>query len=169
MNGEIITIKEETKYTGVDDSGNEIPMKLNEDTGEIEAKNPHFVQFYKENFHIIRKLFRRNGFAGELFLFFTENMDKTNALIVSYQTLQEVYNDVCLRTIQRAIKYLKDNKYIDIKKSGNMNVYCVNASLVWQDYRTNIKYAKFNATVYLSENEQVKTKKVIHSEVKAKK
>lgn len=169
MNNEIKKIIEETKYTGIDGEGNKIPMKLDEETGELEAKNPHFFQFYKENFHMIRKLFRKNGFAGELFMFFIENMDRTNAIIISHQTLTEIYDDVCLRTIQRAIKYLKDNEYIDIQKSGNMNVYCVNAALVWQNSRNKIQYAKFNATVYISETEQSKTKKVFHSEVKTKK
>ncbi len=163
-----LSIHEENKLIGIDEDGNKLPIHVDKKTGEITVKNPHFIQFYKSNFSVIRSLFKNNSFAGELFLFFTENMDKTNAIIVSYEALQEIY-EKSRPTIYQAIKYLKDNKYIDIQKSGNMNVYCVNAALVWQDFRTNIKFAKFNATVYLSEKEQTKTKKVFHSEVKTKK
>lgn len=148
-----------------DEDGNKIPLKLNKETGEYEEKNPPFFQFYKQNTPLIRKLIKTNPLAAQIFMFFVENMDGTNAIIISYQAMEEIF-EVSRRTINRAIKELKDNKYIDIQKSGNMNIYCINAALVWQQSRKKIKFAKFKATVYISESEQ--TVKIFHSEIKTK-
>lgn len=165
---ENVRIHEKTKYTAVDENGIKYPVKQNNKTGELEIGNPYFFQFYKDNFNMIQKLIDENHLASRIFMFFIKNMDNTNALIVSYQVLEEIYG-YKRTTISAAIKYLKINKYIDIQKSGNMNVYCVNAALVWTMDVNKLKYAKFNATVYISETEQSKTKKIFHSEIKTKK
>lgn len=162
-----VHIFENVKLTGIGKSGRKYGIKPNKETGELEPKST-FFQFYKDNFGAIQELLEKNWLASRIFFFFIENMDYyNNSVIVSYQVLEEIYG-FSRPTINRAIKYLKDNKYIDIVKSGNMNVYLVNATLVWQREQNQIKYAKFNAKVIISEKEQT-TKKVFKAEIQVKK
>lgn len=140
-------------YTAVDEFGNNLPASVDKDTGLFEVKNPYHVQMYKKHLPTVRMLVKTNPIAGEIFLFFIENMDGTNALVVSYKVLQEITGK-SERSVARAVKVLKDKKLVKILKSGNMNVYCVNAEIVWQKAREDIKHAKFRANVYLTKTEQ---------------
>ena len=63
-------------------------------------------------------------------------MDNYNAVICSYQVFQEALG-MSGRTVSRAIKYLKDNGFIYIYKSGSSNVYIANKNLVWRSWGTN--------------------------------
>ncbi len=157
-----MTLHEKTNYTNIDEHGNLCPVVLNKDTGEIKIKKPPFLAFTKSNFPAITKLSRDNPMASAVYLFLIENMDKTNALIASYESMQEHFGK-SRKTMYNSIKFLKNNGYLDIVKSGNMNVYCVNAQVVWNQSQEKIQYAKFNATVYVSKKEQAKydlTKKI---------
>ena len=148
-----------TTFTKIDETGNILPLKLNELTGELTLKNPHFFQFYKKTFPLIMDLMAKNALAGRIFMFMVNEMNQNNALIISYVALSEIFQK-SRRTISRAIKTLADGKYIQIQKSGNMNIYCINAALVWTQSRKKINYAKFNAAVYITATEQtVETKK----------
>ena len=142
-------------YTAVDEFGNNLRASVDKDTGLFEVKNPYHVQLYKKHLPTVRKLVKTNPIAGEIFLFFIENMDGTNALVASYKVLEEITGK-SERSVARAVKVLKDKKLVKILKSGNMNVYCVNAEVVWQKAREDIKHAKFRANVYLTETEQEK-------------
>jgi hypothetical protein len=158
-----MTLHEITKYTNIDEHGNECPVVMNEKTGEARLKKPRFLAFTKSNFPAITKLSRDNPMASSVYLFFIENMDNSNALIASYESMQEHFGK-SRKTIYNAIKFLKKNNYLSIIKSGNMNVYCINAQIVWSQSQEKIQYAKFNATVYVSKKEQAKydlTKKII--------
>jgi hypothetical protein len=150
-----MALHEKINYTNVDEHGNRCPVSINNNTGEIKIKKPNFLAFTKSNFPIITKLARDNPMASSVFLFFIENMDNANALIVSYDSMMEHFCK-SRKTIYSAIKHLRDKGYIQILKSGNMNVYCINAQIVWSQSQHKIQYAKFNATVYVSKNEQVK-------------
>jgi hypothetical protein len=86
-------------------------------------------------------------------------LERTNSLIVSQDALCEVLG--CSRmTLHRATKHLSDGKYIQILKSGVNNVYCINADIVWSKRHDNLYHARFNASVYLTSNEQDQEEKI---------
>lgn len=126
---------------------------IDKETGEVIEGNPPFFQFYKHNIKSIRKLITDNTMAAKLFMFLVENMDNKNAIIISQKAVEEALN-VSIRSIQMAVKYLVENQYIVVLKSGTSNVYCVNADIVWTQRADKKKFAKFEAKVYLTASEQ---------------
>ena len=91
--------------------------------------------------------------AYRVLKFLVANMDKYNAIVCSYKVMQEKLN--CSKaTIERAIKTLKEHKYLDIKKTGTSNVYLINKRLYWNSWGSNYAYAEFGAKIILSSSEQ---------------
>ena len=66
--------------------------------------------------------------AYRIFKFLIANMDRYNAVIVSYKVLQQVFG-YGQATVARAIKFLKDHNYIEVVRTGGANVYTVNKHL----------------------------------------
>ena len=93
--------------------------------------------------------------ASAILSFLVNEMDNYNAVMCSYQVLQEVLK-VSKDTIRKCIKVLKENGYIAILKSGTSNVYTVNDSIYWKSWGNNLKYSKFPANVVLALSEQEK-------------
>ena len=76
---------------------------------------------------------RQNATAFQIFMFICEHMDGYNALMASYQVFMD-YTDKSKDTIRKAIKYLYDNGFVDILKSGTSNVYIINQDIAWTSY-----------------------------------
>ena len=119
---------------------------------EEDKKNSDFVQVYRSHIEQIAELGAENATALKLLLFFIKHMDGSNALCVSNIALQEVFG-YSKQTICKNIKYLKDNGWICVLKSGTANIYIVNPEVAWTSYGYQKQYWKFNATVFLSESE----------------
>lgn len=68
-------------------------------------------------------------------------------------------------TIQRSIKYLKDNGFVYIYKTGTSNVYVANKDLVWNSWGNNIDYCEFPANIVLSRSEQEERTKIYDKRV----
>lgn len=117
-----------------------------------EQKNRDFVQIYRNHIDDISRLARQQPMAYDLFMLLLKHMDGTNALGVSMVALTELMG-VSRQTISKAVKYLKDNGWICVLKSGTSNVYIVNPSVAWTSYDNQKKYCKFQATVLLSSTE----------------
>lgn len=117
-----------------------------------EQKNKNFVQLYREHIDDIARLAKENPSAYELFMLLIKHMDGTNALTVSNVALSEILQ-VATRTVQRAVKYLKDNGWICVLKSGTTNVYIVNPDIAWTSYENQKQYCKFSANVLLASSE----------------
>lgn len=116
--------------------------------------NFNFVQVNRNYLRDWRSLTRRNPLASEILMYLIENMGKTNnAVVCSYLTLTEV-TGVSRSSVARAVKTLKDDRWIESIKIGNATAYCVNASVFWQSSRNLKKYAIFQATVIASASEQ---------------
>lgn len=146
---------------------------------EKEAKKSPFNNFVQVNLDYtnqIIQLARISPKGAQIFAFLVEHMDGYNALVCSSAVLQEALG-MSRASVTRAVKVLKDSKFIDIKKSGTTNVYLINSELVWKSWGTNYKYAEFNAKVLIAESEQehekpetkVKTRKKSTAEVVQKK
>ncbi len=117
-----------------------------------EQKNRDFIQLYRDHIDDVAKLARDNGKAYDLFMLLVKHMDGTNALAVSNVALSELLQ-VTTRTIQRAVKYLKDSGWICVLKTGTSNVYIVNPEVAWTSYGNQKQYCKFQANVLLSSSE----------------
>lgn len=104
--------------------------------------------------------------AYRIFKFLIANMDRYNAVIVSYKVLQQVFS-YGQATVARAIKFLKDHKYIEVVRTGGANVYTINKHLYWNSYGTNYVYAEFDAKVIITATEQDKaTQTKIRTQIK---
>lgn len=138
---------------------------------EKAKKSPYerWFQVNKDYYKAEDWLMAKSPIAYRIFKFLINSMDDYNAVICSQSVLQETFG-VSRVTISRAIKILKDKKYIEIYKSGTSNVYAVNKNIVWNSWGNNYKYAKFGANIILSESEQeesikAKIKAINHKEV----
>lgn len=117
-----------------------------------EQKNKDFIQFYRNHIDNVTKLAREQPKAYDLFMLLCKNMDGTNALCASNIVLQELLH--CKKaTVCRAVKYLKDNGWVCILKSGTSNVYIVNPDVAWTSYGNQKEYCKFQANILLSSSE----------------
>ena len=146
-----------------------------EDEREREKRSPftNFAQLNLDQTHALIQLTRKSPRAAEIFLFIIKAMDNYNALVCSYKVFEEALG-MSSATVTRAIKVLKDSKFIDIKKTGTGNIYLINKELVWKSWGKNYKYAEFGAKVLISESEQeqqteIKVKKQTVAEIKIKK
>ena len=118
-----------------------------------------FYQVNKDNSEYLRSCLDENPKALKLLLFIFDHMDKYNAVICSYQVFQEALG-MSGRTVSRCVKYLKDNGFLYVYKSGTSNVYVANKDLVWNSWGNNVEYCEFPANIILSASEQEEHAKV---------
>lgn len=130
-------------------------IKLNDEYSESQkGDNFNFVQVSRAYLKDWRGLTRKSPIASEILMYLVEHMGRTtNAVVCSYTTLMEI-TKVSRASVSRAIKILKDERWIEAIKIGNATAYCVNASAFWQAGRNQKKYAIFQATVIASSTEQ---------------
>lgn len=151
----------------------ELAVLVKEEINDLEREsltnaNNDFVQIYRKPMRSFRKIIRENPVAAEIFYFLLEHMDRGNSLACSHSTLQEV-TGMSKSTITRAVKFLRDEQHISVSKMGNCNVYHINADIAWTTWGNGKKYAKFNATIVISESEQedsLELKTTRHAELK---
>ncbi len=124
-------------------------------TGEVETVNDNFVQLYVDKLDLIIEMTGENKTAVQVLTWILKHMDRRNALVVSQKALSEVFN-VTERSIRYSIAYLKEKKALTILKSGNTNIYAVNAQLAWKSDANGKKFALFDAAVYIADSEQDK-------------
>lgn len=126
-----------------------------EEQEKAKRKSPfqRFYQVNKDKSEYLRSCLKENPKALEILLFICEHIDKYNAVVCSYKVFEEALN-ISYRTVARSIKYLKDNGFLYIYKTGASNVYVVNKDLVWNSWGNNIQYCEFPANVILSSTEQ---------------
>jgi hypothetical protein len=126
---------------------------LDPSTGELRRINANFVQFYEDHFGLIRSMNLENHTAVNVLLWLVERMDNRNALVVSQQAIASALS-LNRKTVERCVTYLRSKKAVTVLKSGNTNVYAVNAQIAWKDTADNKRYAHFDAKVYVSDFEQ---------------
>jgi hypothetical protein len=138
--------------------------RINFDTGELEQVNNNFVQLYIDKLDLIIQMTSENATAVKVFTWLLKHMDKKNALVVSQQALSEA---LCLsrQTIYNAVKYLKEKKAVAVLRSGNTNVYAVNAQIAWKSDARGKRYALFDTKIYVSELEQEEEKPIFSTEL----
>ncbi|TLS66279.1 hypothetical protein FEF65_10720 [Mariprofundus erugo] len=95
----------------------------------------------------------KNKNAASVFFYLVHHMSRSNALVISRNCLAEALG-ISVASVARHIKYLQDNNYVEVLKSGNTNIYHINKTIVWNGKGK--KYAKFDAQVIVSRTEQDK-------------
>ena len=121
---------------------------LEETTREVnQKKNLDFVQLYKKELKQLRGLVKLNPTAAQILLVFVEKMNKQNAVIMSFKTLEQITKKT-RQTCSKAVKDLREANFINIIKVGNANAYVVNSNVFWStDNQIKEKFAIFTATV----------------------
>ncbi len=117
-----------------------------------------FAQVNRKEMIHMRALIKSDPNAALVLMFIMEKMDKMNALVCSYQVLQEQLG-LGRTTLSKAVKTLKDKGFLYVYKSGSSNVYVLNNQLVWTNHGDKAKYCLFPANVILSAAEQEEIKK----------
>lgn len=133
---------------------------------ERERKSP-FNNWYQINSNHSDDLIwvvKENPNAFRVFLFLLNHMDKYNAVMCSYQVLQEAL-DIGRTTASTAIKFLKEHGFIHVYKSGTSNVYITNPDIAWKSWGNNRQYCEFPANVLISASEQDERLKVLDKRV----
>ena len=125
----------------------------NYQTGEVETVNDNFVQLYVDKLDLIIEMTGENKKAVQIFTWILKHMDRRNALVVSQVALAEVFQ-MTERSVRYSIAYLKRKKALAMMKSGNTNIYAVNAQIAWKSNANGKRYALFDAAVYITDSEQ---------------
>lgn len=113
-----------------------------------------WTQFNNDHTKEMMTLARNNPAAMTLLLFLVDQMDNKNAVVCSMQVLTEALG-YSRRTISSSVKYLKDNGFVAVLKSGTTNVYTINDKVWWKSWGNNRQYSKFPANVVLAKSEQI--------------
>lgn len=128
---------------------------LAREKAEEEAKKNHnFVQVEKRSLRDIRGLIDRSPNAAKLLFIMAEKMNRQNALLCSFKTLQEI-TGLSRTTLSNAVSLLKQEHWVQVIKVGTANAYVVNSRVFWQSFG-NMKHAVFNATIIATAEEQDK-------------
>lgn len=137
-------------------------QKEYEETKQKRDKQSPFkrwTQFNLEQTEKMMVLQLKHPKAAAILSFFVDQMDEYNAVMCSYQVLQEIL-EVSKDTIRLNVKILKERGFICVLKSGTSNVYTVNDTVYWKSWGNNRKYSKFPANVVLALSEQEKNYQV---------
>lgn len=156
----------EEKITELDQKARQQELADQERFEELQKKNHDFVQFDRKSIMVLSKITAKSGLAGAIFQFMTGKMKQDNKLLVSREALAEFF-EVSKTGVSNAIKLLVDNKLLVVLKSGNANIYCLNADVVWSTSRDKKEFAEFSCQVFLSKKEQEKLKTIKTDYVKA--
>lgn len=126
-----------------------------------ERKSPFkkFYQVNKEHSGDLMWLLNTNPNAYKILLFLFDHMDKYNAVMCSYQVIQEFFS-IGRTTASNAVKLLKEKGFVYVYKSGTSNVYVANPDLVWNSWGNNRRYCEFPANIVLSASEQEERSKL---------
>jgi len=123
-----------------------------------------WVQTEREAHEAWAELIRKSSKAAQLMHILTARVGEHNAVVVSQRVLQELMR--CSRpTIQRALKVLSEDRWIDVRQIGDrgtVNAYVLNDRVVWNGPRERIRYSLFSATVVLSSEEQTDSNELDH-------
>lgn len=129
--------------------------KAEEDRRQRMKRSPfsRWTQFNNEHTRELMYLALKHPKAHAILYFLVDQMDEYNAVICSYQVMQEVLG-ISRATANRAVTVLKESGFIAVLKSGTSNVYAINDSVYWKSWGNKKQYSKFPANIVLSLSEQ---------------
>lgn len=119
---------------------------------ETERKNHDFVQVKKSDLILLTELAGTSLIAHKMLMMLVQTMNKENVVIFSQKAMQQEL-DVSRPTIDRAIKLLKNDLWVQVIKIGSVNAYVMNSSVFWTGRRDK-KLGVFSAQVVTTLAEQ---------------
>lgn len=165
----------ESQKTSVELTNDELKllqkMRENEEQKNNEekanSKNPPFVQVYKGvGFKALQWLSANNPVGSSIMMFFLDNMNNNNVVMVSQNLLAETLGKG-RTTVYTSIKFLDEHNFIEIAKIGTANAYIINPDIAFQDSHAKKKYINFQGNILVSENENKELfKKHKHKNIK---
>lgn len=114
--------------------------------------NPDVVRIHKIYMDETIKLSNQSPAAFKVLMVFVSKMVVNNSLLISNDSLEKI-TKLSNSTVKRAIKLLRDDKWIDVVKVGTSNVYRINSDIFWHE-TANGKWAEFGSHVVLGFDEQ---------------
>lgn len=121
---------------------------------ERQSAFTRWTQFNNEHTKELIGLAMKYPKAHAILYFLIDQMDNYNALVCSYQVIEDALG-ISKSTCQRAISQLKKFGFIAVQKSGSANVYTINDKVYWKSWGNNRQYSKFPANVVLAKSEQI--------------
>lgn len=118
-------------------------------------KNMDFVQVSRSEMRSIAELGSKSPLALDLLMIFTQAMDKQNAVMMSYETMECISNK-SRRQLSRAVSILKKDNWIQVIKVGTANAYVLNTAVFWTDKGDKRHLGSFTAKVITTLEEQEK-------------
>ncbi|MGL4666483.1 MAG: replication/maintenance protein RepL [Saezia sp.] len=132
------------------------PIKpVSNDLKPLSKNTADFVQFTRGYLKEMRDLTIKSPLAASILLFLTERMTRQNAIVISQKTLAEITNSE-RTSVNKAVKLLQGDNWIQVVKIGSTNGYLINSKVVWRSHQEK-RYGYFNAEVVVSETEQTQS------------
>lgn len=99
------------------------------------------------------------GAAMKVYLLMTKLSDRTNALIVGVKTIADCLG-ISKEMVNKAIKTLKDNQFVQSAKVGNSTVYLLNPDIAYKGYGKFHGLCQFQGSIVLNADEAKQIKKL---------
>jgi Fe2+ or Zn2+ uptake regulation protein len=131
-----------------------------------ETRNMDFVQVSRAELRAISELGAKSSTALDLLMVLAQAMDKQNAVMISYRAIED-FMGKSRATIDRALRILKDDNWIQIVKVGTANAYVINSAVFWTDRGDRKQFANFKASIVTTLAEQDKDLR-LNTDVKLK-
>ncbi|HGU3571344.1 TPA: plasmid replication initiation protein [Escherichia coli O103:H2] len=118
-------------------------------------KNMDFVQVSRAELRAIADLGAKSSLALDLLMVLAQSMDKQNAVMISFKAMQQILGR-SRPTLDRAVRLLREDNWIQVVKVGTANAYVLNKSVFWSDRGDKKHLASFSAQVVTTLAEQDK-------------
>ncbi|MGR3467013.1 MAG: hypothetical protein ACU0CI_03980 [Shimia sp.] len=128
-----------------------MPQKIPE-----KAPSGRWLQTERAAHEAWAKLISEAPKAAQLMHLLVARIGENNAVVISQKNLIRLMG-ASRPTVQRAVKKLKDDLWIEVRQIGDRgttNAYVVNDRVAWLGRRDGIRYSLFSAAVVISDDEQ---------------
>ena len=128
-----------------------IPEKLPE-----KSRPGRWLQTERAAHEAWAKLISEAPKAAQMMHLLVARIGDHNAVVISQKNLIRLMG-ASRPTVQRAVKKLKDDLWIEVRQIGDRgttNAYIVNDRVAWLGKRDGIRYSLFSAAVVISDDEQ---------------
>lgn len=118
-------------------------------------KNMDFVQVSRAELRAIADLGAKSALALDLLMVLAQSMDKQNAVMISFKAMKQILGK-SRPTLDRAVRLLREDKWIQVVKVGTANAYILNSAVFWTDRGDKRHMASFGAQIVTTLEEQDK-------------
>ena len=118
-------------------------------------KNMDLVQVSRAELRAIADLGAKSSLALDLLMVLAQSMDKQNAVMISFKAMEQILGK-SRPTLDRAVRLLREDKWIQVVKVGTANAYILNSAVFWTDRGDKRHMASFGAQIVTTLDEQDK-------------